>query len=306
MNIRTIRLAIAFILLLLMAACVTAPEPLPTPTAPAATATSVPTATLAPTIEPSPTLTPEPTVPPVTGTNWLRPADGMLMMNVPAGEFKMGSNDRPDQKPIHTVYLDEYWVDQTEVTNSMYARCVAAGVCKPPIRSGSILQDRYYGDPQYDNHPVVYVSQSNAATYCAWTGSRLPSEAEWEKAARGTDGRKYPWGNTLPTCKIVAFLGCVNDAVAVGSYPAGASPYGALDMSGNVWEFVSDWYGEAYYSQSPASNPTGPTSGDGGYVVLRGGASLTSEEYLRTYYRLDDGPDNMYPHFGFRCVRSLP
>jgi formylglycine-generating enzyme required for sulfatase activity len=251
-------------------------------------------------------LPPDPSVSPTLGSNWQRPADGMLMVFVPAGEFAMGSNKAPDEQPIHTVYLDDYWIDQTEVTNAMYAKCVAGGVCDRPIRSNTIFRDSYYDNAEFANYPVIYVSQDDARDYCAWVGSRLPTEAEWEKAARGTDERTYPWGDSTPTCQMANFQGCNNDTVVVGSYPAAASPYGALDMAGNVWEFVNDWYGEAYYSQSPSSNPPGPVSGDGGYVILRGGSWNVGKDFLRSAYRLDDGPGNQYPNFGFRCSRSLP
>jgi len=230
----------------------------------------------------------------------------MLMVNVPPGDFMMGNIEYDDQSPVHRVYLDEYWIDQTEVTNRMYAACVADGVCKPPISFSSSFQESYYGKAEFENFPVIYVSQKFARTYCAWAGGRLPTEAEWEKAARGTDERKYPWGNDSPSCKLANYQGCKVDTVAVGSYPDGASPYGALDMAGNVWEFVNDWYGMAYYSLSPDSNPQGPASGDGDYVVLRGGSWSNPQEFLATTYRLDDGQDNMYTTFGFRCSKSIP
>lgn len=242
---------------------------------------------------------------PTSGVNWLRPADGMLMMDVPAGEFTMGSEIDPYERPIHTVTLGEFWIDQTEVTNKMYSECVSVKSCQKPIVSKSLFQESYYGNSQFDNFPVIYVSWLDATNYCKWTGSRLPSEAEWEKAARGTDGRTYPWGEASPTCKIANLQGCVNDTVAVGSYPEGASPYGALNMAGNVWEFVNDWYGETYYSESPTINPTGPETGAGGYVVLRGGSFNVGKNFLRTAYRLDDLPTNQYPNFGFRCARSI-
>jgi formylglycine-generating enzyme required for sulfatase activity len=251
-------------------------------------------------------LPPLPRAEPTPGSNWLRPADGMLMVDVPAGNFNMGSNDGSDAEPVHTVYLDEYWIDQTEVTNGMFEKCVIAGACQPPILSSSSFRSSYFGNSQFADYPVIYISWNDASAYCVWMGSRLPSEAEWEKAARGTDERTYPWGDTPPSCSLANYQGCANDTVAVGSYPAGASPYGALDMAGNVWEFVNDWYGETYYSQSPVSNPQGPTSGDGNYVVLRGGSWNVSKTFLRSAYRLDDGPGNQYPVFGFRCSRSLP
>lgn len=183
---------------------------------------------------------------------------------------------------------------------------MTAGVCKCPILTSTIFRKSYYVNSEFADFSVIYVSWHDASAYCAWVGSRLPSEAEWEKAARGTDERTLPWGDAKPTCKMANFQGCINDTVAVGSYPDVASPYGALEMAGNVWEFVRDWYGETYYSESPVSDPSGPVGGDGGYVVLRGGAWNASKDFLRSAYRLDDGPGNQYPTFGFRCSRSLP
>jgi formylglycine-generating enzyme required for sulfatase activity len=205
-----------------------------------------------------------------------------------------------------SILYDEYWIDQTEVTNGMYAKCVNEGACQLPIKSSSSFRESYFGNSEFAEYPVIYVSWDSARTYCAWAGGRIPSEAEWEKAARGTDERTYPWGDSPPSCSLANYAGCKIDTVAVGSYPAGASPYGVLDLAGNVWEFVNDWYGETYYSQSPASDPKGPMSGDGGYVVLRGGSFSESENFLRSAYRLDDGPGNMYDKFGFRCAISIP
>jgi serine/threonine-protein kinase len=279
------------------------PTPSPTETLPMATiqplgSTLVPTSSF--------TFTSLPPLEPTPGSSYLCSADGMLMLDVPAGEFKMGSKTVSDAKPIHTVFLDEYWIDQTEVTNAMYAKCVRTGTCKRPIRSSSSFRDSYYGNPEFDNYPVIYVSWFDAGAYCGWAGARLPSEAEWEKAARGADERTYPWGNMPPSCAFANFQSCQNDTQEVGNHPDGASPYGALDMAGNVWEFVNDWYGETYYSQSPASNPPGPVSGDGNYGVLRGGGWDASADFLRTAYRLDDGRENQYPNFGFRCSFSYP
>ena len=182
---------------------------------------------------------------------------------VPAGEFLMGPAEddytaKSVEKPQHRVYLDAYWIDRTEVTKAQYQQCVAARKCRAPSCVGT----------RVDEHPVVCVSWQDAADYCAWAGKRLPTEAEWEKAARGTDGRKYPWGNEAPDCGRLNFFfrskPCVESTSAVGAFPSGASPYGALDMAGNVSEWVADWYDEKYYASSPTQNPTGPPSGQNG------------------------------------------
>ena len=223
--------------------------------------------------------------------------DGMEMVYVPAGTFSMGSNaGDKDEKPVHKVYLDGYWIDKYEVTNVQYAKCVAAGVCVKPSDT------QYFENSQYANHPVMYVSWHNANEYCEWAGRRLSTEAEWEKAARGTDGRTYPWGENI-SCEYAQYSSCGGRTVEVGSLPKGASPYGALDMAGNVWEWVADWYDAGYYSKSPAENPGGPASGE--YRVLRGGSWLYIEGGVRSADRRGYSPDDASNHFfGFRCASS--
>jgi formylglycine-generating enzyme required for sulfatase activity len=225
---------------------------------------------------------------------------GVPYVYVPAGEFLMGSLDSvgdDNEHPQHTVYLDAFWIMQTEVTNAQYAKCVDAGACSAP--DNSRWQDAAYAD-----HPVTDVDWNQATEYAAWVGGRLPTEAEWEKAARGTDGRTYAWGEEQPDQSLANCCGFVNDTTPVGSYPAGASTYGALDMAGNVWEWTADWYDSGYYSRSPVQNPTGPSSGD--YRVLRGGGYWGEAAVVRVANRV-----RFYPGFrnwagGFRVVSSSP
>ena len=233
--------------------------------------------------------------------------EDMKLIYVPEGNFSMGSEAFINEQPVHTVNLDAFWIYQTEVTNGIYALCVQAGKCTPPIENRSDTRSEYYDDAQYANYPVIFVNWNQARAYCSWANARLPTEAEWEKAARGTDARTYPWGNDAPTCSLVNFdggSGCVADTSAVGSYPSGASPYGALDMAGNVWEWVNDWYSETYYSQSSSSNPQGPSLGD--FRVLRGGSWFNIEDDVRTSSRIMYNPSDSYLTIGFRCTSSAP
>jgi formylglycine-generating enzyme required for sulfatase activity len=229
--------------------------------------------------------------------------DGALLVFVPAGEFTMGSDDGgSDERPAHTVYLDAFAIDRTEVTNAQYARCVQAGACRPPDPSRSSTRADYFADPRYADYPVIYVSWDDARAYCAWAGRRLPTEAEWEKAARGTDGRTYPWGDEWDASKANTDEAGPGDTTPVGAYPQGASPYGALDMAGNVWEWVADWYGANYYRESPGENPLGPASG--AYRVVRGGSWNNYQWLARAAIRGRNTPGNRDDDVGFRCARS--
>jgi len=252
--------------------------------------------------------TEEPTTPPDAPLpDEITDDNGTIMVLVPAGEFQMGGNDmnaEPDEKDIHTVYLDDYYIDKFEVTNVAYQACVDASICKPPIQTDSFTRSDYYGVPEYDEYPVVYVNWNMAKAYCEWRGARLPTEAEWEKAARGSeDDRFYPWGTGTIDCQIANYYGangCYGGTTRTGSYEDGKSPYNVYDMAGNVWEWVADWYSETYYQVSPTSNPTGPDSGQS--RVLRGGSWNRQEYDVRVPNRNKYGPNYYNFDIGFRCA----
>jgi len=244
-------------------------------------------------VEPQP---PPPPLPPSAGTP-RRPTAGEIkgMVPIPAGEFTMGSDSgRNDEKPVHKVYLNAFYIDKYDVTNAQYEQCVSAGSCS--------ANEKYNGftDPQ---QPVVGVKWNQADAYCTWAGKRLPTEAEWEKAARGTDGRTYPWGEGID-CSKANYGDCKKGKTTpVGSYPSGASPYGAMDMAGNVWNWVADWYDANYYASGPNRNPTGPASGQ--FRVLRGGSWDRDPADLRSSYRPYGIPGLSHSHDGgFRCART--
>ena len=247
------------------------------------------------------------------------PKDGMVLVQISAGEFEMGSSRADDPQafdeelPQHIVYLDTYWIDKTEVSNAQYALCVAdSGACTKPANNYSVTRGSYYDDSQYANYPVIFVSWSQAAAYCAWAGRRLPTEAEWEKAARGSDRRIYPWGNTFDgTLANYCDVNCQTawpdprfddgyaDTAPVGEYSDGASTYGILDMSGNVYEWVADWFGP--YSRSSQTDPTGPDSGS--EKIIRGGSWGDDPAHIRSTIRSRVKADNWLDFIGFRCAR---
>jgi formylglycine-generating enzyme required for sulfatase activity len=243
------------------------------------------------------------------------------MVYIPAGEFRMGCDAcNPseqcvfeDELPLHSVFLSDYAIDRTEVTNAEYAACVSSGYCSPLDYSSPTLES-YYHNPEFADYPMLWVDHYNARYYCQslWGGD-LPTEAQWEKAARGSGGTiVYPWGYSEPDCSLANFNiwngseyeYCVGGASVVGAYPEGASPYGVLDMSGNVWEWIRDWYGSDYYSQPDNSvNPTGPLSGT--LNVMRGGSWLDYWYELRVANRGTIEPTAELDILGFRCVKEF-
>lgn len=228
------------------------------------------------------------------------PTDGMLMIFIPAGEFEMGSGYQAADNPPHIVYLDDYWIDRTEVSNSMYAQCILAGECELPADVESL--DSYLANSLIADHPVVYIKWSDALAYCQWAGRRLPTEAEWEKAARGTDGRIYPWGKFGPNPNLLNYDGLIGSTVPVYRFPFGANPFGVLNMAGNVREWVWDWYSFDYTQISPQHNPLGPEQGE--KKVLRGGAFTDSKRMVRADNRFSHVPYSPGYNRGFRCAKS--
>jgi formylglycine-generating enzyme required for sulfatase activity len=245
------------------------------------------------------------------------PVDGMVLVYVPEGTFLMGSawpdpNANEDEAPQHEVYLDSFWIDRTEVTNAMYADFLNA---RGGNRVGGDITwldadaaevrihprgDRWEADVGYEDHPVVYVTWYGARAYCDWAGRRLPTEAEWEKAARGTEGQLYPWGNEPPNCSLAQYWGCSGETVPVGSKPDGESPYGAWDMAGNVWEWVSSLKGN--YPYEGGDGREDPYSE--GPRVLRGSSLRDHPGNIRAAVRARSDPGDTNYHMGFRCSRS--
>jgi formylglycine-generating enzyme required for sulfatase activity len=279
---------------------------------------------ISPTTAPRATATPEPGpvstevsftyLPPVAPTiapaEIIDPKDKMVLVLIPAGEFQMGSADKAS--PPHIVYVDEYRIDKTEVSNAQYALCVAEGKCTEPANKRSAFRDSYYDIPEYADFPVIFVGWEQAATYCAWADRHLPTEAQWEKAARGTDGRIYPWGNTFDgTLLNYCDASCQNpwkdprfedgyiETAPIGEYARGASPYGVLDMAGNVFEWVADWYEP--YSEAKQSNPTGPESGTD--RIMRGGSWGDDVNHIRVDVRSNINPNSWMDFIGFRCAK---
>jgi formylglycine-generating enzyme required for sulfatase activity len=282
-----------------------------------------------PTLEPSLSPTPSETATFAPGSIRTISIDGMVQVYVPAGEFTMGADDKDAQThlkpgraysevPVHQVTLDSYWFDKFEVTTGQYALCVKAGACQAPhlftSGYGSAYRPFYYGTEEYKDYPVIWVSWFYAKDYCGWAGRRLPTEAEWEKAARGTDGRKYTWGND-PVSSTVANLcdincplpqanGLYNDGFGntapVGSFPAGASPYGAMDMAGNVWEWTSSLIKDYPYSATDGREDLTAT----GERSWRGGSWTNGYWWMRVTLRYRSVDWYWNYNLGFRCASS--
>jgi serine/threonine protein kinase len=262
------------------------------------------------------------TAPLPTATEELFPlnqSDGAELVFIPAGKFIYGININTDpyfmgaEIPQHEIYLDSYSIYRTEVTNGMYEKCVQEKGCPRPEQNMTRTISSYYGNPRYADYPVIFVSWVSAQSYCVWADGRLPTEAEWEKAARGEDGRQFPWGNSEPEngqinmcdslCadtanQLSSYHDDYIDVAPVGAHPESASPYGVLDMSGNVWEWVSDWIIPGYLSSD--DNPVGPASGS--RRVIRGGSWRNSIQEVRSAVRASMKPDATLDTLGFRCA----
>ena len=281
----------------------------------------------------------EPTRPPgqsILGDTWTRPSDDMVMVAVPGGTFPMGSSQEEidaalemcqrnsgsgkclrvwfeNESPQHMVTLDTFWIDRTEVTKAQYRRCVDSGQCDAVDCVPEF-------NPKRDDQPVACVDWSHAQGYCEWAGARLPTEAEWEYAARGPEGKLFPWGDSFDPMRLnYCDANCTyewrdarhddghNRTAPVGSYETGASWCGALDMAGNAWEWVADWYDDQTYALSPAHNPQGPDTGEA--HVMRGGSCYYFAAYVRSARRTWITPSGGQSNNsgGFRCaVSSVP
>ena len=307
-------------------------EVIPTNTPPF-TITPFATQTLSITNTPFATNTPLATATPELGIgSTMTGKDGMTLLYIPAGEFMMGSTGG-DEKPVHKVQLDAFWIDQTEVTNKLFSSFIGAtGYQTDAEKLGSSfvfngftisnggsyqIESINGADWQHptgpgsdissvENFPVINVSWNDAVAYCEWTSGKLPTEAEWEKAAGGTGQRSYPWGDEAPNNNLANFGHNIGHTTEVGDYPNGASFYGVYDMAGNVEEWVNDWYQSNYYATlgDSASNPQGPSNGSG--RVVRGGSWLGNSPYIRVAQRGELNPTSSSNYMGFRCAHSLP
>lgn len=285
-------------------------------------------------LTPEPTEEPTPTEVPATDETPEAEAElepvifserGDEMLLIPEGEFTRGSEEGfPDEVPVNTVYVDSFYLDKLEVTNEDYQACVEDGVCEAPRRTDCCTEQpgayvawpEYFGNPEFNDYPVIFISWFDARDYCEWRGDRLATEAEWEKASRGTDGRLYPWGNEDPSPELLNYTwpwpgGEFDErplytTSPVGSYPEGASPYGVLDLAGNVYEWVYDRYAADYYQVTPYENPIGPTEGE--YRVTRGGSFFNQAFRNRSANRNNAfiPADSVHFDGGARCAADPP
>jgi len=241
--------------------------------------------------------------------NCTPPALNPAPVMVAASELLMGSppnQGASDEHPLHRVRVSGFSMDRYEVTNERYGRCVKAGVCQAPALLSSAKRQNYFGQPEFAQYPVVFVDWERADKFCRWEGGRLPTEAEWELAARGPapSQRAFPWGDAPPDCtkaNLGGELSCLGDTDRVGRRTAGVSPWGAMDLAGNVWEWTADWYDSQYYKASPERDPKGPNQGT--LKVMRGGCFMSNADSLRVSCRKPELPATWAPNVGFRCVR---
>jgi len=224
--------------------------------------------------------------------------NGTVLAVVPTGPFMMGHGGADN--PAHQVTLDLFWMFRTKVTNAQFARCVAYGQCTAP----DAADDPGYADDARGDEPVVGVTYAQAVAYCVFMRARLPSEAEWEKSARGPRGDLYPWGQAAPSCRMLNFNDCVGGTTNVGAYPDGRSYYGVFDMEGNTFEWVADWYDPLYYQSGPAQSPLGPDLGQSRSVRSSSYASPAGQ--TAAALRFFDLPGHHRPDLGFRCVVDKP
>lgn len=242
---------------------------------------------------------------------------GIPMVFVPSGTFLMGAEgEDPDEAPVRRIMLSDFYIDQFEVSNARYQDCVDAGSCSPPSNFGSDTRTSYYDNAEFANYPVIFVNWEDANTYCQWRGTRLPTEAEWEKAARGTGGWRFPWGDKFDSSRANYCGGssyCPNepddgyeDTAPIDAFPSGVSPFGAYQMAGNVNEWVADWYAENYYStlSDGDNNPQGASSGD--VRVIRGGSLGLNGSKMRSSNRANASPSISEQYNGIRCVLGVP
>jgi formylglycine-generating enzyme required for sulfatase activity len=276
-------LAIVLAAGLLLASCAPAPAPpLPTPTR----------------VPPRPTLEPVDLSAPMQVGASMPYMDGALLVAVPSGPFVMGHGGSDDLE--RTVTLSAFWIYATEVTEGQYALCVAQGQCTPP----DPVSNLGYGDFASQNQPAVGVTYAQASAYCSYVNGDLPSEAQWEKAARGPDGNVYPWGKADPSCDLLNFNNCTRAATDVGKYARGRSYYGAFDMEGNVFEWTADWYDALYYRAAPDQDPPGPAAGRA--RVIRSSGYRSNAALLPAYVRSFASPGEHRRDLGFRCVVTDP